>query len=85
MATVSQRFTAVEGPMKKEVINLSAVNSADTVTSNLQRPVFAYFVPTSATVAANDVGTLVEISGRTITLTNAGLVAETGVLVIYGF
>jgi len=85
MATVSNRYTAVEGPMKKEVINLTAVNSADVVVSAMQRPVFAYFVPTSATVAANDVGTAITISDRSITLTNVALIAATGVLTIHGF
>ena len=84
-ATVVNSFVTVLGPIKMEVANLSSVDSTDTYTTTIQRPLFAFFVTTSATVAANDVGNLVEISGRVITITNAGLSAETGVLMVFGF
>lgn len=84
-ATVSKSFVAVLGPMKLEVANLSAIDSTDTYVSTIQNPQFGFFVPTSATVAANDVGNAISISGRTVTITNAGLVDETGVLVLFGF
>jgi hypothetical protein len=85
MASVANRFTVVEGPVKREVINLTAVNTGDTVVSNLVRPLFAQFVPTSATVAANDVGNAITVSDKTITITNVALIAATGVLTIWGF
>lgn len=84
-ATVVKSFVTPLGPMKMEVANLSAVDSTDTYTTTMQNPLFAFFVTTSATVAANDVGNLIEISGRVITITNAGLSDETGVLVAFGF
>lgn len=83
--TTVKNFVAVLGPMKVEVANLSSVDSGDTYTTTIQNPSFAFFVPTSATVAANDVGNAISISGRVVTITNAGLVAETGVLVVFGF
>jgi hypothetical protein len=84
MATIDNSFVAVEGPKKKEVLSLSDVTDADTVTSTLQNPEFGFFVPTtdtaSVTVAIN-----VGISGRTITINSSELAAETGILTLYGF
>jgi hypothetical protein len=83
--TTVKSFVAVLGPMKMEVANLSSVDDGDTYTTTIQNPSFGYFVPTSATVAATDVGSAISISGRVVTITNAALVAETGVLTIFGF
>ena len=84
MATIADRFIAVEGPRKKEVLSLTAVTDGDTVTSQLQRPTFGYFVPTTDdNSAAEKVG--VSISGRTVTLNNDDLSADTGILTLYGF
>ena len=84
MATISESFIAVEGPRKKEVLSLTAVTDADTVTSQLQRPTFGYFIPTedAATVS---IATNIGISGRTVTINNSQLSNETGILVLCGF
>ena len=84
-ATVAKSFVVVLGPVKMEIANLSAVDSTDTYTTTIQNPSFAFFVPTSATVAANDVGNATSVSGREVTITNAGLVDATGVLIVFGF
>jgi len=85
MATVANRFTAVLGPIKMEVLNLTAVTTADTVTTLMQRPLFAIGVQNSGTAAATtQVG--VAISGKTLTLTSSDF-AGAAVLnvLVFGF
>lgn len=84
MATVSERFIVVEGPRKKEVLNLTAISDADTVTSQLQNPSFGQFVQTDDG-GDTSLATNVAISGRTVTLNNANFSSSAGVLTIYGF
>jgi hypothetical protein len=85
MATVANRYTAVLGPIKMEILNLSAITDADTVTSQLQNPSFALGVNTTdgeTTSAAFNPA----ISGRTITLNNANFTGSTtAVLLVFGF
>jgi hypothetical protein len=83
-ATVSQRFTAVLGPMKMEVISLSSATDTNTVDTLIQSPQFAFAVNTS------DAGTTslainVAISGKQLTLNNANLAANTVIVVAFGF
>ena len=84
MATIANQVIAVLGPIKMEIINLTAVTDADTVTSSIQRPDFGFFVPTTDdNTPAEKVS--VDISGRTVTLNNDDLSADTGVLILFGF
>jgi hypothetical protein len=84
MATVSKRYITVLGPVKMEVLNLTAVTDADTVTSRIARPDFGFFVPTTDdNSAAEKVG--VAIDGREVTLNNDDLSSDTGVLILFGF
>lgn len=89
---IANRFTVVEGPVKKEIINLRRVATGDTVVSRLQRPTFGSYVAygagdTQATVVA--FGTSSAAAIRTATLTNAtdlsGATDDNGVLTVYGF
>ena len=84
MATVSNRYVAVLGPIKMEVLHLTAVTDADTVTSNLQRPLFAVAVPGTDT-ATISVAINAAISGRTITINSADLSAEIVDVLVFGF
>jgi hypothetical protein len=84
MATIVDSFVAVEGPKKKEVLSLTDVTDADTVTSTIQNPEFGFFVPTTDDdTPAEKVG--VAIVGRVVTLNNDDLSADTGILTLYGF
>lgn len=80
--TVMNSFVAVEGPKKKEVAQLAAVNSGDTYVSTLQNPEFGYFVPVSPYGAAR---VDVIIVGRMVTVISGDLVDCGGVLTLYGF
>jgi hypothetical protein len=84
MATVANRYTAVLGPVKMEVLNLTSVTDADTVTTLMQRPVFAMAVPGTDT-AAIAVAISADISGKTITINSADLSAETVNMLVFGF
>jgi hypothetical protein len=84
MATVSNRYLAVLGPIKAEILNLTATTDADTVTSQLQRPSFGFAVVTTdggaMTAAVN-----LSISGRTVTLNSVDLSASAVTVVLFGF
>ena len=82
--TTVESFVAVLGPRKMEVAQLSSVDTGDTYTSTLQNPKFGFFVQTTSSGAMTSSPT-VSISGRTVTLASADLVASTGVLVLFGF
>ena len=84
MATVVNQVITVQGPLKMEIINLSAVTDADTVTSLIQRPTFGFFVPTTDDNSVAE-KVSVDISGRTVTLNNDDLSSDTGVLILFGF
>ena len=84
MATVSNRYTAALGPIKLEILNLTAVEDADTVSTNMGRPVFALGVnnsDTQTTSAALNVG----ISGKTLTINNANLSSSEVNVLVFGF
>lgn len=83
MATISNRFLTVQGPVKMEILNLTAVNNGDTVTTNMARPLFAMAVDN---IAAGTVNPSTAISGKTITITSTGY-AGAGVcnILVFGF
>lgn len=84
MATVANQIVTVQGPIKMEIVNLTAVTDGDTITSTIQSPEFGFFVPTTDdNTPAEKVS--VDISGRTVTLNNDDLSADTGVLMLFGF
>lgn len=90
----ANRTMAVLGPIKMEIANLSGTNdtdtagvtqtgvsTADTFVSNLQRPLFAIMVGNVENVD----GWLTAISGRTVTMTNAGQTTAAAHLLVFGF
>lgn len=83
MATVDSRYIAALGPVKMEVMFLSAVSTADTVTTNIQRPVNAIFQ--SSNTGGATASPTASVSGKTITLTQASLSAGTATLIVFGF
>ncbi len=83
-ATVSNRFVVALGPIKMEILNLTTVTDADTVSTLIQRPLFAIGVSNSDETATNN--TNISISGKTLTINNAdfGGADECNILV-FGF
>ena len=70
MAAVSNRHIVALGPIKLEVLNLTAVSDADTVSTLIANPSFAIGVNNTdgeTTSAALNVA----ISGKTLTINNA--------------
>jgi hypothetical protein len=84
MATVAKRYILPLGPVKIEVINITAITDADTVTSSIQRPDFGLFVQ-GEDAGNTQLATNVSISGRTVTLNNGNFSSSTGVLLLFGF
>lgn len=85
MATVSNRHTAALGPIKVELLNVTTVTDADTVTTNMARPVWAIGVNNTdgetTSLAMN-----IAISGKTLTLNNANLTGSSVVnIIVVGF
>lgn len=84
MADVDNRHVVALGPIKMEALNLSDVDDADTVTSLLQRPIWAMGVPgtdtASVTVAVN-----ITISGKTLTINQSELSGEILNVLVFGF
>jgi hypothetical protein len=84
MADVDHRYTAVLGPIKMEVIDLSDVDDADTVASILARPTHA--VAISMVDDNNTIGVVqVGVSGKTLTLNNSNLSASDLLVLVFGF
>lgn len=83
MATVDKRYVTALGPIKMEVMFLSAVTTADTVTTLIQNPSNA-ILATDGTGGAT-VAPTASVSGKTITLTQTSLSAGTATLVVFGF
>ncbi len=84
MATVTTQIITVQGPIKLEIISLSAVDDGDTVSTRIQRPDFAFAVSTvddNNTIGVIQVG----ISGKTLTLNNSNLSSSTVVVLVFGF
>lgn len=83
MATVANRYITALGPIKMEVMFLTAVSTGDTVSSFLQNPENA-MITTSNTGGATAAPTA-SVSGKTITITQTSLAAGTATLVVFGF
>jgi len=85
MATVNKRHTVVLGPVKAEILNLTAVSDTDTVSTLIQNPEFAVGVNNTdgeTTSAALNVS----ISGKTLTINNANLTGSSEVnVIVVGF
>lgn len=80
-ATSVTRYTTAQGPIKVEYISATFASSTDTIDSNLQRPLFVF-------AAKNGTGTAqteTSISGKTITVTDAGISATVVNLIVVGF
>ena len=85
MATVSNRFTAALGPIKMEILNLTAVSDADTVSTNMQNPQFALGV-NNTDIEVTSAALNVSISGKTLTINNANLTGSSVVnVLVFGF
>lgn len=82
--TVASRYIVPLGPVKMEVLNLTGVTDADTVTSQLQNPKFAMAVINTDNGAAT-APTNVSISGRTLTLNSADISSSEINVLVFGF
>ena len=84
MADVDHRYTAVLGPIKMEVLDLSDVDDADTVSSLLATPQNAIAI--SMVDDNNTIGVIqVGVSGKTLTLNNSNLTASDVLVLVFGF
>lgn len=84
MATVTNRHIAALGPVKMEALNLTDVDDAETVTTLIQRPVWALGVVNDDT-ASQTVALNVSISGKTLTINQASLSAAEVNVLVFGF
>jgi hypothetical protein len=82
-STVANRFLTALGPVKMEILNLTTVTTADTVTTNMQNPRFALGVDNTGALSVN---TSITISGKTLTITNSSY-AGAGIcnVLVFGF
>lgn len=81
--TVTDRFSVVEGPIKRESIFISSSNTdAGTVESRFQNPKYVSIGATNGTALAADL--TVSASGKTLTVTNPNA-DETYVIQVWGF
>ncbi len=79
MATVTKAdkpLIVALGPVMLEIIQLTAVVNDDTITSRLANPTHAFMVP-AADAAATTQNQSVTISGRTLTLRDPAVTAQT--------
>ena len=85
MATVANRLQSVQGPFKMEVLNLTAVTDADTVSTLMQRTVFAIGVigsDNSPATAAVNIG----IAGKVLTINSTDCSGDEEVnVLVFGF
>jgi hypothetical protein len=84
MATVSNRHIAALGPVKLEAINVTDVDDAETVTTLIQRPVWAIGV-NNTDADTTSAALNVSISGKTLTINNANLSASEVNILVFGF
>lgn len=83
MATINKRHVTVLGPVKMEVINLTDVDDAETVSTLIANPSFGFAVNNDDGSDGNN--TNVSISGKTITLNNSSLSSSEVTLLVFGF
>jgi len=84
MATVSSRALCALGPIKMEVVHLTALTDQDTFTTLMQRPVFA--LTSEFNTDANSTAQSA-ISGKIVTVHNPTTGGGNGVVVVavFGF
>lgn len=70
MATVANRALCALGPIKMEVVYLTAVTAADTFTTLMQRPIFCLASETNTASANSTVQAVVTADSKTVTLYN---------------
>lgn len=85
MATVDNRYVTALGPIKMEVMILSALTSADTVTTLLQRPLGCVVTTDNTGGATAAPKAVITANSKTITITQTSLSAGSGVLITFGF
>lgn len=82
MATVASQKICALGPIKVEVVQLTAASGADTFTTLIQNPQAAG----GWTTGAADTSSLTcSISGKTVTLNSATLSNTTALVLVFGF
>ena len=85
MATVSDQIVTVLGPIKCEIVNLTAVSDGDTFATLIQSPRFAIGVNNTDTEVTSAALSL-SISDKTITINNGGLTGASVVnCLVFGF
>lgn len=84
-AVVSNRHVVALGPIKMELLNLTTVANADTVTTTIQRPLWALGV-NNTNAETTSAALNVAISGKTLTINNANLTGSSVVnIIVVGF
>jgi hypothetical protein len=84
MATVALQKITTLGPIKMEVVNLTAITNGDTFTTLIQNPLFVDIGEYGA--SATTATTTAAISGRTVTVTNASMNGtQKAVALVFGF
>lgn len=84
MATVGTQKITTLGPIKMEVVHLTAITNGDTFVTLIQNPQFMVVSEdgTSATTAV----TTASVSGRTVTLVNASMNGtQKATVLVFGF
>ena len=86
MATVSNRALCALGPIKMEVVYLTAVTSNDTFTTLIQRPIFVLASETG-NAAASTCQASVTAGTKTVTITNMTTSGANGkaAVAVFGF
>ena len=83
-ATVDRRWTAVLGPVKMEVMDISDAGDGETVSSLLANPQEAICI--SKVDDNNTIGVVnVGVSGKTLTLNHSGLSASDLLVIVFGY
>jgi hypothetical protein len=80
-ATAVTSYVVALGPIKVEFVTGTFASSTDTYASKLQRPLFAFAQKNVSGTAQ----TTTSISGKTVTVTDAGISASAVHLLIVGF
>ena len=86
MASIDRSYICALGPIKLELTDVSSYTDGDTITSRLQRPLFATHF-SQADLGGTNSGS-VTISGRTLTLRDAnptGGGADNNWVITFGF
>lgn len=84
MATVADQIVTVQGPIKMEIVRLTAVTDADTFSTLIQNPTFGLAVQNTDTNATT-VATSLSFSGKTVTINDTNLSGQEVICLIFGF